>query len=233
MEGQLKLSTATNVTIKVVDAASPPAGITGLSAGLTIYATKAGGTPGAITPTVTELDATHAKGLYKLALTAAHLNTLGEFELSITGAGAEQLDIKWQVVSALPTEIQAAIAAVLAQSPVTVVARETVTNYPVEVIYANDYTGAGVITFTNPSGNWEDLTAATFVLVDQDDKTGRTTNLGGTFAATQPTPGTAQVVSWSIPKATFTAPRRVNYILECTLSTTRVFPAVTGVLTIK
>src|SRR5207302_3948838 len=79
-------------------------GKTGLAAGLTTYATKAAGTPAVITPTVTELDATNVKGLYKLALTTAHTDTLGEFQLHITATGADPADLKWQLSTYLPGE---------------------------------------------------------------------------------------------------------------------------------
>lgn len=102
MEGPLKQSTAVNVTVTMIDSADHVAGKTGLT--LTIYATKAGGTPAAITPTVTELDSTHCPGLYALALTTTHTNTLGELQLHITGTGADPADLKWQVSTYLPGE---------------------------------------------------------------------------------------------------------------------------------
>lgn len=102
MEGFLKLSTAVDVTILMIDSADHITGKTGLSAGLTIYAAKAAGTPATITPTVTELDATNVKGIYKLALTTTHTNTLGELQLHITATGADPADLKWQVTSVLP-----------------------------------------------------------------------------------------------------------------------------------
>jgi hypothetical protein len=100
----LKQSTARNVSILMVDSSDHITGKTGLSAGLTIYATKDAGTPATITPTVTELDATNVKGLYNLALTTTHTNTLGELQLHITGSGADPTDVTHQVVTALPGE---------------------------------------------------------------------------------------------------------------------------------
>lgn len=99
MEGFLKQSTAVNITILMIDSSDHLTGKTGLAAGLTIYATKAAGTPAAITPTVTELDATNVKGVYKLALDTNHTNTLGELQLHITATGADPTDIKWQVTT--------------------------------------------------------------------------------------------------------------------------------------
>lgn len=98
----LKLSTGVDITVLMIDSADHVTGKTGLAAGLTIYLTKAAGTPAVITPTVTELDATNVKGLYKLALTTTHTNTLGEFQLHITATGADPTDVAHQVVTDLP-----------------------------------------------------------------------------------------------------------------------------------
>jgi hypothetical protein len=102
MQGFLKQSTAVNVTVLMVDSTDHITGKTGLT--LTIYATKAGGTPAAITPTVTELDSTNVKGVYKLALTTSHTDTLGELQLHVTATGADPSDMKLQVVTLLPGE---------------------------------------------------------------------------------------------------------------------------------
>lgn len=100
-QGKLKKDTAKDVTILLIDSSDHITGKTGLAAGLTIYATKAAGTPAAITPTVTELDSTNVKGLYKLALTSGHTDTLGEFQLHITGSGADPADYKWEISTRL------------------------------------------------------------------------------------------------------------------------------------
>ncbi len=102
MSQLLKQSTAVDITILMVESATHILGKTGLSAGLTIYLTKGAGTPAVITPTVTELDATNVPGLYKLALTTTHTNTLGEFQLHVTGAAADPTDVTHQVVLDLP-----------------------------------------------------------------------------------------------------------------------------------
>ncbi len=102
MSQLLKQSTAVDITILMVESATHILGKTGLSAGLTIYLSKGAGTPAVITPTVTELDATNVPGLYKLALTTTHTNTLGEFQLHITGSGADPTDVTHQVVLDLP-----------------------------------------------------------------------------------------------------------------------------------
>jgi hypothetical protein len=94
----LKQSTAVNITVLMIDSSDHVTGKTGLT--LTIYATKAAGTPGSISPTVTELDSTNVKGLYKLALTTSHTDTLGELQLHVTATGADPTDVTHQVIAA-------------------------------------------------------------------------------------------------------------------------------------
>ncbi len=101
-QGFLKQSTAKNVTILMIDSSDHITGKTGLT--LTTYLSKDCNTPATITPTVTELDAMNMKGVYKLALTAAHTDTLGEFKLMVSATGADPVDYKWQVCSYLPGE---------------------------------------------------------------------------------------------------------------------------------
>lgn len=105
MQGYLKQSTAVNITVLMVDSTDHVTGKTGLSAGLTIYATKGAGTPAVITPTVTELDSTNVKGIYKLAFTTSHTDTLGELQLHITATGADPTDVKWQVSANLMDDL--------------------------------------------------------------------------------------------------------------------------------
>ena len=105
MEGFLKQSTAVTVTVLMIDSADHISGKTGLAAGLTIYCSKAGGTPTSATFTTVELDATNCKGLYSLALTSAATNTIGEFQLHITASGADPTDLKWQIDVATPGDM--------------------------------------------------------------------------------------------------------------------------------
>lgn len=105
LQGILKQSTAVNITVLMIDSADHITGKTGLSGGLTIYSSKAAATPAAITPTVTEIDSTNVKGVYKLAFTSGHTDTLGELQLHITATGADPTDIKWQVSARLPDDL--------------------------------------------------------------------------------------------------------------------------------
>jgi hypothetical protein len=105
IHGHLKLSTQVTITVLLVDSSDHITGKTGLAAGLTITASKAGSyssTP--ITPTVAELDATNAKGLYSLVLTTTHTNTLGELLLHITASGADPADYWFQISTYIPGE---------------------------------------------------------------------------------------------------------------------------------
>ncbi len=88
----LKQSTARSVVVFLTDATDHVSGKAGLT--LTITASKDGAAFGAITPTVTDL----GSGWYKLALTTAHTDTLGDVALHITGAGADPADLVAQVV---------------------------------------------------------------------------------------------------------------------------------------
>jgi hypothetical protein len=95
----LKQSTAANVTVKILDSSDHRTGKTGLT--LTITASKNGAAFASISPTVTEI----SSGLYKLALTTAHTDTLGDLVLHITGSGADTKDVGYQVVPELPGQL--------------------------------------------------------------------------------------------------------------------------------
>lgn len=162
MEGFLQLSTAVNITVLMVDSTDHITGKTGLT--LTIYATKAAGAPAAITPTVTELDSTNVKGVYKLALTTTHTNTLGELQLHITSTGADPTDIKWQVSTYLPGE-QALVQSgtgtgqISLSSGLVTLAGVTHTGAVIPTVTAvtNQLTAAAIAT-----GIWQDSTGTDF-----------------------------------------------------------------------
>lgn len=98
LSGILKQSTAVNVTVVMIDSTDHVTGKTLLT--LTVRESKAGGAFATITPTVTELE----NGLYKLAFTTTHTDTLGELRLRVTAAGADESDPVWQVVSMMPSD---------------------------------------------------------------------------------------------------------------------------------
>lgn len=73
--------------------------ITGLAgATLSIMASKDGSAFASISPTVTD----RGDGVYSIALTTTHTNTLGALWLHITATGADPLDVLAQVVAELP-----------------------------------------------------------------------------------------------------------------------------------
>jgi hypothetical protein len=92
----LKQSTARNKMVFMTAASDHVAGLAGLT--LTITASKDGAAFASISPTVTD----RGSGWYNLALTTAHTDTLGDFNLHITGAAADPTDLAWEVVALLP-----------------------------------------------------------------------------------------------------------------------------------
>jgi hypothetical protein len=100
----LKQSTNRNLVVFMTDSADHVTGKTGLT--LTITASKDGGSFSSISPTVTEL----SDGWYNLALTTTHTNTLGDFALHITAAGADPTDLVGQVLVSLPGDDTSTIA---------------------------------------------------------------------------------------------------------------------------
>lgn len=150
LSGVLKQSTAVNVTVVMIDSTDHVTGKTNLS--LTIRESKAAGGFATITPTVTELEG----GVYKLAFTTAHTDTLGELRLRVTAAGADESDPIWQVVALLPGD------------GVTVATNNDKTGYTVSTV--SDKTGYS-LTQTFPT-NFSALAITAGGLVDINDKTG-------------------------------------------------------------
>jgi hypothetical protein len=92
----LKVSTARNVPVLMIDSTDHVTGKSGLT--LTIVASKDGGAFASISPTVTDL----GSGWYNLALTTTHTNTQGALGLHITGSGADATDVLHEVCPDLP-----------------------------------------------------------------------------------------------------------------------------------
>jgi len=100
--GHLKQSTAVTKTVTMIDATTHVAGKTGLAAGITKYGFKAGGSSAALTMTTAEVDATNMPGVYTIAFTTAHTDTLGDLHLTLTASGADPLDLCYTVTPNLP-----------------------------------------------------------------------------------------------------------------------------------
>lgn len=94
----VKQSTARNVMVFMTDSSDHVTGKTGLT--LTLTASKNGAAFASITPTVTE----RGSGWYNLALTAGHLDTLGDFVVHATGSGADPSDLAFEVVAYDPAD---------------------------------------------------------------------------------------------------------------------------------
>lgn len=110
---RLVQSTARNAMLLLVANTDHVTGLT--SATLTITASKDGAAFASITPTVTE----RGNGWYSLALTTGHTDTLGELVLHVTAAGADPIDVAYDVVANPATAT--AVAAVAAQLPAALV----------------------------------------------------------------------------------------------------------------
>ena len=123
----LKLSTARNRPILMVDSVDHVTGKTGLT--LTITASKDGAAFASITPTVTEL----ATGWYNVALTTTHTNTLGALALHITATGADPTDLADEVLTALPGEADANVAAIKAKTDNLPVSPAAVSDIPTAI----------------------------------------------------------------------------------------------------
>jgi hypothetical protein len=81
-------NTAKNILIWMADSTDHVTGKTGLT--LTITLSKNAGGFSVITPTVTVTERSY--GWYQLALTASHIDTVGNFSLHITSTGADPTD---------------------------------------------------------------------------------------------------------------------------------------------
>jgi hypothetical protein len=79
------------IMVLMVLASDHVTGVAGLT--LTITASKAGAAFASIAPTQTD----RGNGWYALALTAAMLDTIGDFALHISAATADPLDMKFDV----------------------------------------------------------------------------------------------------------------------------------------
>lgn len=87
--------TAITIPVFVHDASGDA--VTGLTDGsFTKTLSKNGGAKSAMTVTITE----DADGWYLLPLSAAHVDTLGVLSVTLTNAGAKQVNLQWRVVNA-------------------------------------------------------------------------------------------------------------------------------------
>jgi hypothetical protein len=106
----LKQSVAAQVMVLMVNSDDGKTGLDGLT--LTVTLSKNGGAFAAITPTVTP----RGSGWYSLALTTAHVDTLGDLAVHIESTGADQSDrlcvVETATLSDVDTETDAIVTAI-------------------------------------------------------------------------------------------------------------------------
>jgi hypothetical protein len=90
---ELKQNIAANIMVLMTDSSTHITGKTGGT--LTVLASKDGAAFASISPTVTE----RGYGWYNLALTASHLDTLGDLSLHITTDNADPVDLSCRIIS--------------------------------------------------------------------------------------------------------------------------------------
>lgn len=95
-DGFLKVSTARNVLVLMVDSADHITGKTGRT--LAIQESKNGGAFATCSASVTE----RTFGMYQVALDAGNTNTKGDYLLHFSATSCDPSDYRWQVVTDLP-----------------------------------------------------------------------------------------------------------------------------------
>ena len=85
-------STARNLMVFLADSTDHVSGKTGAT--LTVSISKDGGAFSSISPTITE----RGNGWYSIALTTGHTDTIGDFVLRATAAGADPIDLREEIV---------------------------------------------------------------------------------------------------------------------------------------
>lgn len=149
----LKKSTARDILVFMTDDSDHVTGKTGLT--LTITASKNAAAFAAITPTVTE----RGNGWYKLALTAAHTDTVGDFALHITGTDADPADVLCQVSAYLLDDIAAKTNLINAGGSIPVPVGSDDDGVNLTLTIRDDYTNENgqPLDIPLPSG-WPDIT---------------------------------------------------------------------------
>jgi len=92
----------TNIRIKFVALDAGGAHLTGIHGSLVVRRSRNGEAPAAlITPTITQVDATNAPGLYEIRLAAVDLSVAGALALRLTGGSIDPTTI---LMTVLPRE---------------------------------------------------------------------------------------------------------------------------------
>jgi len=200
---QVKVSTARTIMVLMVDSTDHVTGKTGLS--LTITASKAGAAFASISPTVTE----RGSGWYSLALTTAHLDTLGDLALHITGTAADPADMLLEVVAYDPGD---AAALGLSRIDAAVSTRSTLTQAQV-VSDSTPFLGASVAAIKAKTDNIPASPAAVGSLMGLADDAITAAKIAAGAITSSEAPALANLdaaVSTRLAGASYTAPANAD-----------------------
>jgi len=200
---QVKVSTARTIMVLMVDSTDHVTGKTGLS--LTITASKAGSAFASISPTVTE----RGSGWYSLALTTAHLDTLGDLALHITGTAADSADMLLEVVAYDPGD---AAALGLSRIDAAVSTRSTLTQAQV-VSDSTPFLGASVAAIKAKTDNIPASPAAVGSLMGLADDAITAAKIAAGAITSSEAPALANLdaaVSTRLAGASYTAPANAD-----------------------
>jgi len=200
---QVKVSTARTIMVLMVDSTDHVTGKTGLS--LTITASKAGAAFASISPTVTE----RGSGWYSLALTTAHLDTLGDLALHITGTAADPADMLLEVVAYDPGD---AAALGLSRIDAAVSTRSTLTQAQV-VSDSTPFLGASVAAIKAKTDNLPATPAAVGSLMGLADDAITSAKIAAGAITSSEAPALANLdaaVSTRLAGASYTAPANAD-----------------------
>jgi len=189
--------------VLMVDSTDHVTGKTGLS--LTITASKAGSAFASISPTVTE----RGSGWYSLALTTAHLDTLGDLALHITGTAADPADMLLEVVAYDPGD---AAALGLSRIDAAVSTRSTLTQAQV-VSDSTPFLGASVAAIKAKTDNLPATPAAVGSLMGLADDAITASKIAAGAITSSEAPALANLdaaVSTRLAGASYTAPANAD-----------------------
>jgi len=195
----VKQSTARTIMVLMVDSTDHVTGKTSLS--LTITASKAGAAFASISPTVTE----RGSGWYSLALTTAHMDTLGDLALHITGTAADPADMLLEVVAYDPGD---AAALGLSRIDAAVSTRSTLTQAQV-VSDSTPFLGASVAAIKAKTDNLPATPAAVGSLMGLADDAITAAKIAAGAITSSEAPALANLdaaVSTRLAAAGYTAP---------------------------
>jgi hypothetical protein len=189
--------------VLMVDSTDHVTGKTGLT--LTITASKAGAAFASISPTVTE----RGSGWYSLALTTAHLDTLGDFALHVTGTAADPADLLLEVVAYNPED---AAALGLSRIDAAVSTRSTLTQAQI-VSDSTPFLGASVAAIKSKTDNLPASPAAVGSLMGLADDAITAAKIAAGAITSSEAPALANLdaaVSTRLATAGYTAPANAD-----------------------